>query len=128
MAVAGVFLAGTCQAPMTIGEAANGATAAAAKAVALLGRGVVELDPYVAEVDTALCQGTGACVEACLADGALEMVDVETDQGTVRQAKVSAALCLGCGACVAVCPTEAIDLKGWSLKQYEAMVDMIVAD
>jgi len=128
MAVAGVFLAGTCQAPMTIGEAANGATAAAAKAVALLGKGVVELDPYVAEVDSDLCNGTGACVDACLADGALEMVDVKTDKGTVRRAQVVPALCLGCGACVAVCPTGAIDLKGWGLKQYEAMVDRIVAD
>lgn len=128
MAVAGVFLAGTCQAPMTIGEACNGAAAAAAKAASLLGKGLVELDPYVAEVDTALCHGTGACVDACLADGALEMVAVETDQGTVKRAKVTPALCLGCGACVAVCPTRAIDLKGWSLKQYEAMVDMIVAE
>lgn len=120
MAVSGVFLAGTCQAPMTIGEACNGAAAAAAKAASLLGKGLVELDPYVAEVDTALCDGTGACVDACLADGALAMVD--------GKALVTPALCLGCGACVAVCPSRAIDLKGWSLKQYEAMVDMIVAE
>ena len=38
------------------------------------------------------------------------------------------ALCLGCGACVAVCPENALEVKGWTLKQYEAMVDMIVAD
>jgi heterodisulfide reductase subunit A len=29
---------------------------------------------------------------------------------------------------VAVCPENAINVKGWTLKQYEAMVDMIVAD
>jgi heterodisulfide reductase subunit A len=80
----------------------------------------VELDPYVAEVDPDMCEGTGACVEACLADGALTMVE--------KKAEVVPAFCLGCGACVAVCPTGAIDLKGWSLKQYEAMVDMIVDD
>jgi heterodisulfide reductase subunit A len=128
MAVAGVFLAGTAQAPMTIGEACNGAAAAAVKTASLLSKGYVELDPYVAAVDHDICEGTGACVDACLADGALEMIDVETPSGTVRKANVVSAFCQGCGACVAVCPNGAIDLKGWSLKQYEAMVDMIVAD
>jgi heterodisulfide reductase subunit A len=27
-----------------------------------------------------------------------------------------------------VCPENAIDINGWTLKQYEAMVDQIVAD
>ncbi len=128
MSVAGVFLAGTAQAPMSISEACNGAAAAAVKTASLLSKGYLELDPYVAAVDQDLCQGTGACVDACLADGALEMIDVRTEKGTEKKARVVPALCLGCGACVAVCPTGAIDLKGWSLKQYEAMVDMIVAD
>ena len=46
----------------------------------------------------------------------------------VQRAQVNPALCLGCGACVAVCPENAINLQGWTLKQYEAMVDMIVSD
>ena len=128
MSVAGVFLAGTAQAPMSISEACNGAAAAAVKTASLLSKGYLELDPYVAAVDQDLCTGTGACVDACLADGALEMIDARTEKGTRKMAQVIPALCLGCGACVAVCPTGAIDLKGWSLKQYEAMVDMIVAD
>jgi heterodisulfide reductase subunit A len=28
---------------------------------------------------------------------------------------------------VAVCPENAIDIKGWTLKEYEDMVDAIVA-
>jgi heterodisulfide reductase subunit A len=44
------------------------------------------------------------------------------------RAEVTPALCTGCGACVAVCPQNAIDINGWTLKQYEAMVDRIVAD
>jgi heterodisulfide reductase subunit A len=126
--VAGILLAGTCQSPMDTGEACSGASSAAVKASSLLGRGYVELDPFVAEVDLAKCTGAGACVEACLREGALSLVGIEVDGEKVRRAEVNPALCNGCGACVAVCPENAINVKGWTLKQYEAMVDMIVAD
>jgi heterodisulfide reductase subunit A2 len=126
--VGGVLLAGTCQAPFDIGESVSAAGAAAAKAAALLARGHVELDPFVAEVDLSRCVGSGACVEACLNEGALTMADVEVDGETVRRAQVTPALCLGCGACVAVCPENAINIAGMTLKQYEAMVDMIVSE
>jgi heterodisulfide reductase subunit A len=53
---------------------------------------------------------------------------MEIEGQTVRRAQVTPALCMGCGACVAVCPENAIDIDGWTLKQYEAMVDRIVAD
>jgi len=125
---AGMLLAGNCQAPFDVGESCSTASSAAVKASAILVRGYVELDPFVAEVDLSKCQGTGACVEACLADGALTMVDMEVDGQKVQRAKVNPALCLGCGACVAVCPANAINIQGWTLKQYEAMVDMIVSD
>jgi heterodisulfide reductase subunit A len=124
---AGIFLAGTCQAPMDIGEACNAAGAAAVKAAALLGRGYVELDPFVAEVDPSKCTGAGDCVSACLAEGALQMTDLEENGQPVRRARVTPALCTGCGACVAVCAQNAIDINGWTLAQYEAMVDRILA-
>lgn len=119
----GIYLAGTCQAPMDSSEAANAAGAAAAKAGAILSAGFVELDPFVAEIDQDKCLGSGACAEACLAEGAIEMMDTPVG----RRAKVNPALCQGCGVCVAVCEQEAIQLAGWSLGQYEAMVDAIVA-
>ncbi len=128
VSVAGIFLAGTCQAPFDVGETCAAAAAAAVKSAAILTRGYVELDPFVAEVDLSRCTGTGACVEACLAEGALTLVEQVVDGQKVRQAQVNPALCLGCGACVAVCPENAINVQGWTLKQYEAMVDMIVSD
>jgi heterodisulfide reductase subunit A len=126
--VGGVLLAGTCQAPFDIGESVSAAGAAAAKAAALLARGHVELDPFVAEVDLSRCTGSGACVDACLNDGALTLVDVEVNGETVQRAEVTPALCLGCGACAAVCPENAINVNGMTLKQYEAMVDRIVSE
>jgi heterodisulfide reductase subunit A len=88
----------------------------------------VELDPFVAEVDLGKCTGTGACVEACLKEGALRLIEMEVGGEKVKRAQVNPALCMGCGACVAVCPENSIEVKGWTLKQYEAMVDMIVSD
>jgi len=125
--VSGILLAGTCQAPMDIGEACNAAGAAAAKAAAILGKGYVELDPFVAEVNLDRCNGCGDCVAACIRDGALCLIDMTSGQA-VKRAQVSPALCLGCGACVGVCPENAINIAGWTLSQYEAMVDRIVSD
>ena len=64
-AVNGVILAGTAQGPMNIQESISAASAAAAKVISLLGSGQVELQPFVAAVNPAKCDGAGACVEAC---------------------------------------------------------------
>ncbi len=118
MANGGILLAGTCQAPMDINEACNAAQAAVAKAASLLGKGYVELDPFVARVSPEKCTATGACISEC-PEKAIHMAEN-------GKAEVNPALCTGCGMCVAVCPENAIDVQGWTLKQYEDMVDAIV--
>ena len=114
----GILLAGTCQAPMDVTEACAAAQAASVKTAALLGKGFVELDPFVAQVNPDLCKGHGECAKVCPVDNAIQIEKV---------AKVNPALCSGCGICTAVCPENAIDVKGWSLKQYVKMVDAILA-
>lgn len=128
VSVNGVLLAGTAQAPMDIRETLSAAGAAAVKAAAMLARDSVELAPWVAEVDASLCEGTGLCVEQCEYDGALQLVEVEYEDRIVQRAQVNPGLCVGCGACSAVCPTRAIQVNGWRLDQYDAMVDGIVAE
>jgi heterodisulfide reductase subunit A len=127
LANTGMLLAGTCQAPMDIGEACSAAQAASVKSAALLSKGYVELDPFVAEVNPDNCVGSGACVEVCPIEGTLSLIEMQMEGETVNRAQVNPALCTGCGICVAVCQNNAIDVKGWSLKQYENMVDAIVA-
>lgn len=124
---AGILLAGTCQAPMDSGEACSSASAAAAKGASLLGRGHVALDPFVAVVDAEKCSGCGACVEACLVDGALQVSETDAAGRRGMRPEVVPALCAGCGACTAVCPEGAIQVNGYTLEQYETMVDCIAS-
>lgn len=127
LANTGILLAGTCQAPMDVGEACNAAQAAAAKTAILLTKGYVELDPYVARVNKERCDGTGACIRACPIEGAIRIVESNEDGKSEKRAEIIPAMCTGCGICVAVCPNNAMDIQGWELGQYEAMVDAIVA-
>jgi len=127
-AVAGIVLAGTAQGPMTVQESSAAASAAAAKVAVLLRSGGVELEPFVARVDMQRCNGTGTCIEICPVNDALALIDVQIDGQTVKRAEVTPANCKGCGACVSACPERAIDLLGFSLDQYEAMIDAIVED
>jgi heterodisulfide reductase subunit A len=94
----------------------------------MLRRGEVELEPFVAYVDPERCNGTAACVEICPTPGALVMVPAEGEGRTGQQAKVVTANCKGCGLCVSACTNRAIDLLGWGLVQYEAMVDALTED
>ena len=122
----GVMIAGTAQGPMDVLESCAAAEAAAGKAAILLSRGSIELDPFVARVRAEECDGCEKCLGECEYKDALTMRT--RPEGGPKLAVVNAALCVGCGACVAVCPTRAIDLAGWSLDQFDAMVDALVAE
>jgi heterodisulfide reductase subunit A len=127
-AVSGVFLAGTCQAPMGIGESCAAASAAAARVSAMLLKGQIELEPFVATVDLELCQGSGACVQECRYQQAISLVEVPVNGVAVMRAQVNPALCRGCGMCVPACPHGAIQVEGCRVDQFAAMVEAIAAD
>ncbi|HEY9165322.1 MAG TPA: CoB--CoM heterodisulfide reductase iron-sulfur subunit A family protein [Candidatus Kryptonia bacterium] len=127
-AVPGIVLAGTAQAPMNVLESCAAAEAAASKVSILLCRGEVELEPYVAQVDPDLCKGSGECVRLCPQEGAIHLETINVDGKSTQRAVVTEANCNGCGVCVSACPNRAIDVQGWQLDEYEAMVQAIVAD
>jgi heterodisulfide reductase subunit A2 len=126
VATNGILLAGTAQGPKDITESAAAASAAAVKAAIALSRGFVQLDPFVAVVDPAKCDGCGKCVGACGYEGTIGFSEGVAPEG--MKAEINGALCKGCGACVAACPRKAIELKGWTLEQFESMVDALVSD
>ena len=113
---------------MNIQESVAAASAAAAKVAVLLGQGRVELEPYVAKVNPARCTGSGECVAVCGYEEAIALETVEANGSSVQRAVVNPANCTGCGACVSACPNRAIDVQGWTLDQFEAMVDVFAAD
>jgi heterodisulfide reductase subunit A len=127
MAVNGLLLAGTSQGPRDITESCASAAAAASKAAIALGKGYVELEPFVAQVDPTKCDGCGLCLPECSYEGALTMTEIEVDGQVEQKALVNPALCMGCGACAAVCPHRAINVSGWTLDQFDSMVDAITA-
>jgi heterodisulfide reductase subunit A len=128
-AIPGLLLAGAAQAPMDITEATSAATAAVAKVSTLLAHDYVEMEPFVARVDPSRCTGTGDCLDACRYAGAIALQEVEVEDGVfARRAYVNPVACKGCGACVPVCPTSAIDVQGWEMDQFRAMVDAICSD
>jgi heterodisulfide reductase subunit A len=128
-AIPGLLLAGTARGPMDITESTTSASAAAAKVATLLARDHVEMEPFVARVDPSRCTGSGECVGACRYAGAIGLQDVEIEEGVVAQrAYVNPVACKGCGACVAACPNGALDVQGWEIGQYLAMVDAIAAE
>jgi len=127
-AVPGIVLAGTAQGPMTVQESCAAASAAAAKVSVLLSQGQVELEPFVAQVDLDRCTGSGECVKVCAYDGAIALQDLEIEGSTVRRAVVTPANCTGCGCCVSACPNQAIEVQGWTIPQYDAMLDAIALD
>ena len=125
-AIPGLLLAGTAQAPMDITESTSAASAAAAKVTTLLAKDHVEMEPFVAKVDPSLCDGCGLCLDACHYAGAIALQDVEIEEGLFeKRAYVNPVACKGCGACVPSCPVAALDVAGWEIEQYRAMIDAI---
>lgn len=128
MANAGIMIAGTAQSPKDITESTTSASAAASKAASILSKEYTELEPFVASVNTEICDGNGLCVDECGYSGAIELRKVTIDGEIKNKAFINPILCKGCGACVAVCPREAIDVKGFPLKALRNMVDAFVME
>jgi heterodisulfide reductase subunit A len=114
----GIYLAGSCQAPMNITEAAIGGAAAAMKALGPLGRGWVAMGTNTAQVDADSCIGCGLCVGLCPYHA--------IDKVEENKAKVNTALCEGCGLCAASCPTQSISVRHFRDRQLIAQIHALV--
>lgn len=108
----GVFIAGCASGPKEIPISIAQGSAAAAKAVKLLHRGVLELEPTSAYVDPEKCIECKLCVDIC----------PKKAISAKSPAYVDEAACKGCGSCAAACPADAIDMRFFSDQQILAQV------
>ena len=113
----GIFVGGTVQGPKDIPDSVAQAKGAASSAIALMGQGEVEIEPYFAVVNEQLCCGCRTCVELC-PYGAISMKGV----GISQVSTINDALCKGCGTCVAACPSSAIQQLHFKDKQIYAQI------
>jgi len=120
-ATEGVFIAGCCEGPKDIPDTVAQASAAAAKALSVISRGRVVIEPTIAQVNEALCQACGRCEEIC----DFHAPKVISKDG-VRVSSVDAALCKGCGACAVVCPTGAMSIRHSTREQINSMVEALL--
>ncbi|MHA1145265.1 MAG: 4Fe-4S binding protein [Candidatus Helarchaeota archaeon] len=113
----GIFVAGAVQGPKDIPDTVAQAKGAASGAISLMARGEIEIEPYFAVVNEALCSGCRTCELLC-PFGAIEMLQC----GTGLRAWINDALCKGCGTCVAACPAGAIKQNHFSDQQIYAQI------
>ncbi|MHC4190677.1 MAG: FAD-dependent oxidoreductase [Planctomycetota bacterium] len=108
----GLFLCGTCHSPKFIDESIAQAQAAAAKAVGIISRKVMEISGVVSVVDPDKCAACLTCLRTCPYD--VPAINVE------GVAEIEAAMCHGCGICASECPAKAIQLMHYKDSQFIA--------
>jgi len=112
----GLFVAGCAQGPKDIPDTVAQASAAAARMLGTIAKGVVEIDPVRAEIHEEYCSGCRVCNALC----PYEAIEYLEDRNVSR---VNSALCKGCGTCVAACPAGAITGYGFSDLQLQAELE-----
>ncbi len=109
-AIDGVFIAGCCQGPKDIPDTVAQASGAAAQALSLSVRGIIEIDSAVSKIDEEACTGCKVCNDLC----PYHAIDYVEDK---KVSRVNDALCKGCGTCASACPSGAIAAQQFNDKQ-----------
>ncbi|MEW6033377.1 MAG: CoB--CoM heterodisulfide reductase iron-sulfur subunit A family protein [Chloroflexota bacterium] len=115
----GVFIAGCCQGPKDIPDTVAQASAAAARVLATISKGKVEIEATTAAIDETLCAGCKICKDLC----AYKAISFDEEK---KVCSINEALCKGCGTCVAACPSGAITGKHFTTEQIMAEIEGVL--
>ena len=118
--VKGVYLAGTCQAPMDIRGATEQGMAVAGYVLSGLADGKeLRIEPTTATVDEDTCSGCRICGTVCPYKAISFVPEREVSS-------VNALLCHGCGTCSVACPSGAILAHHFSNSQILAEMEAVL--
>jgi heterodisulfide reductase subunit A len=95
------------------------AGAAAAETMALIDKGVVELEAYTAWITEERCSGCQICVPLC----PFSAIEFNKDK---KVSQLNEALCKGCGTCVAACPSHAAQQHHFTDTQIMAEIEGVL--
>ncbi len=120
-ATRGVFYAGCAEGPKDIKESVTQGSAAAARAIRLMHKGLVTTEPITSMVIAEHCKSCGKCAEVC----PYNAITVDVKKKT--PAVVNSAACAGCGTCAAECAFGAIVMNHFTDDQILSQVDTLLA-
>ncbi len=116
----GVFVVGSCQAPKSIPDSVSQAKAAAARVLATIAQGMVEVEVTTAHIDENICCGCQFCVKVC-PYSAISYDDSKSIS------VVNEVICKGCGTCGSACPSGAISSKHFTDKQILSQIEGVMS-
>jgi len=115
----GTFVVGCAQGPKDIPDAVAQASAAAARVLAMISKGKVEIEAATAVIDEELCSGCKICNLLC----PYSAISFDEEK---KVSRVNEALCKACGVCVAACPSAAITGKHFTTEQIMAEIEGVL--
>jgi len=115
----GIFVVGCCQSPKDIPVSVVQASAAAAKVLAMISAGSIEIESAVAVVDEELCSGCRICNLLC----PFSAISFDEEK---KVSRINEAVCKGCGVCVAACPSGAITGRHFTTDQIMAEIEGVL--
>lgn len=112
----GVYIAGGCQGPKDIPDSVSQAKAAAARILASIARGKVEVEVTTAVVNEDVCCGCQTCIKVC----PYTAISFNEEKNV---SIVNEVLCKGCGTCGSACPTGAIRARHFTDEQILSQIE-----
>ncbi len=115
----GIYIVGCCQSPKDIPDTVAQASAAAARVLALIAKGKVEIEAAIAVIDEARCAGCKICNDLC----PYKAISFDEEK---KVSRINEALCKGCGTCVAACPSGAITGRHFTSEEIMAEIEGVL--